>query len=198
MTADSNESGPRRHDVTIRRIRRDTVVGYRQLLGRLERIREWSKKSPKNERAAPAVALLAVSDFLVANIRSGNEPAPVIPTWLAKMANSLADPDYGKMLSANEGLQFASIFLGMRALTMNGVSRKEAARRAHRAVGADVSEEIILSRYDELLKGRVKNREAQRVLSKSGGDELAQLVKSKGAEAASKYYFSLARAIPFI
>jgi hypothetical protein len=49
MTTDSKESGPRRHDVTVRRIRRDTVVGYRQLLEDLERIRNWSKKSPKNK-----------------------------------------------------------------------------------------------------------------------------------------------------
>jgi hypothetical protein len=197
MTTDSKESGPRRHDVTVRRIRRDTVVGYRQLLEDLERIRNWSKKSPKNKRPE-AGALLALSDFLVANIRSGNGPAPVIPMWLGKIAKSLIDPDYGKMLSANEWLQFTLIFLGMRALTMNGASRKEAARRARRSVKTDVSEEIILSRYDELLKGRVKNPEAQRLLSKYGGDELAHLVKSKGSEAASKRYFDIARAAPLI
>jgi hypothetical protein len=179
----------RRHDVVVRR-KTTTVLGYGRLKARLAAAYE-KVRAVKGESGATGFALMALSQFLVDN----GEKGP-IPVWLAKVSASLLDVDYGgKTLSSNEWRQFALIFLGMKALIMGGIGRKEAARRAHHAVKTDVSEVIVLGRYDELLKGRIKNPEAQRLLRAYGGDELAQLVKSKGFEAASKHYFDLARLV---
>ena len=176
--------GPKLHDITVRRKR--SVVGYRGLLRRLEIARA---AAIKNERQGQGLALLALSEFL---FRNGEDAR--IPIWLAKMATSLTDADYGKSFSSNTWRKFALISLGMKALTMGGVKREEAARQAHRAVKAigDVTVKVLLHRYDELQKDGVKNSEARRIFSTWGGDKLAELVNRDNFEAVAKYYFHLA------
>jgi hypothetical protein len=192
MTADSNESRPRWHDVTVRRVRRDTVVGYQKLLRRLEHIRKVSKELPTTEHGAQGVALLALSEFLAANVRSGNGPAPVIPVWLNKMASSLTDPA-GEGLSSNDWRKIAIIAVGMKALTIGGVKREEAAKQAHRAVRTlgNIDVRILLHRYDEFQKGRVKNREGAWVFG-TESDKLSDAIERDGFEAVAKRYFELA------
>jgi len=96
------------HDVIVRRKR--AVAGYPQLLARLENA---YKAKSQDERQAQAVALMALSFFLVANGKDGP-----IPIWLLKLASSLTDPNYGKALPSNVWRKVALISLGMKALTM--------------------------------------------------------------------------------
>lgn len=177
--------GPKFHDVTVRRKR--SVVGYRTLLARLESAR---KASIKNERQALGLALLALAEFLFFNSEDEHWR---IPVWLAKMASSLTDADYGKSFSSNTWRKFALISVGMRALTMGGVKRKEAALQAHRTVKTigNTTVTMLLNRYDELQKNRVKNPEARRIFS-TQGDKLVALVNRSGFEAVAKAYFQLA------
>jgi hypothetical protein len=57
----------------------------------------------------------------------------------------------------------------MTALTMAGVKREEAARRALRTVKMirGTQAKTILSRYDDFHQGDVKNREGKRVFSRA-------------------------------
>jgi hypothetical protein len=173
--------GPKFHDVTVRRKR--SVVGYRQLLARLANLH---KRAPPDECQAQGVALAALADFLVANGEHG-----ALPVWLQMAASSLTDVNLGKSLPSNVWRNFALISLGMKALTMGGVNREEAARQAHRAVNTGVTVEILLQRYDEFRKGRVKNPEARHLFN-AWNDKLGQLVEVNGFEAAAKRYFELA------
>jgi hypothetical protein len=171
------------HDVVI--VRKRAVAGYLQLLARLENA---YKAKSQDERQAQALALMALADFLVANGKDG----PIL-IWLLTLASSLTDPNYGKALPSNVWRKVALISLGMKALTMSGVAREEAARQAHRAVKTigNVEVKTLVRRYDELQKGRVRNREARRVFI-SQSDKLATLVKRRGADAVAKHYFRLA------
>jgi hypothetical protein len=130
-----------------------------------------------------------LADFLVANGKHG-----AVPVWLFMAASSLTDVNLGKSLPSNVWRNFALISLGMKALTMGGVKRKEAAQQAHRTVKTvGVTAEILLQRYDEFQKDRVNNREARRVFS-TQSDELPRLVALNGSEAVAKHYFDLADA----
>jgi hypothetical protein len=135
---------------------------------------------------------MALAEFLVANIKSGNGPTPVIPLWLFKMASSLTDPA-GKGLSSNDWRKFAIIAVGMRALTIGGVKREEAAKQAHRAVRTlgNVDVRTLLHRYDEFRKGGVKNREGAHVFS-TETDKLSGAIERDGFEAVAKRYFEFA------
>jgi hypothetical protein len=182
MTAEG-PSGPKLHTVTV--VKKHTVVRYRQLLARLANLH---KRAPPDECQAQGVALLALADFLVANGEHGT-----VPAWLQMAASSLTDVNLGKSLPSNVWRNFALISLGMKALTMGGVKREEAARQAHRAVNTGVTVEILLQRYDEFRKGRVKNPEARHLFN-TWDDKLAQLIEVDGFEAAAKRYFELADA----
>jgi hypothetical protein len=129
---------------------------------------------------------------LDANIKSGNGPTPVIPLWLFKMASSLTDPA-GKGLSSNDWRKFAIIAVGMRALTIGGVKREEAAKQAHRAVRTlgNVDVRTLLHRYDEFQKGGVKNRVGAHVFS-TETDKLSGAIERDGFEAVAKRYFEFA------
>lgn len=170
------------HDVVVRRTW--AVVSYPQLLARLEN----AYKGRGKERLAWATILSALAEFLVANGKNG--PAPI---WLLKSASALSDIGYGKALSSNVWRKFALISLGMKALTMGGVRREEAAKQAHRVVKTigNIEVKTLLHRYDELQKRRVKNPEARRIFS-SQSDKLAKFVKRDGARAVAKRYFDLA------
>ena len=100
---------------------------------------------------------------------------PFIILWLKRLVNVLADLDRGvvppmvrpvkagdKSLSTNEWRRFAAISVGIKALTMCKVSRGDAAGEALRAVKAiqNFEKSVVLSRYDEFRKGRVKNKAA--------------------------------------
>jgi hypothetical protein len=176
------------HDVIVRRKR--AVAGYPQLLARLENA---YKAKSQDERQAQAVALMALSAFLVANGKDGP-----IPIWLLTLASSLTDPNYGKALPSNVWRKVALISLGMKALTMGGVAREEAARQAHRAVKTigNIEVKTLIHRYDELQKGRVKNREGRHLFI-SQSDKLAEFVKRWGVNAVAKHYFDLADQMEF-
>jgi len=171
------------HDVIVRRKR--AVAGYPQLLARLENA---YKAKSQDGRQAQAVALMALADFLVANGK--DDP---IPIWLLELASSLTDPNYGKALPSNVWRKVALISLGMKALTMGGVAREEAARQAHRAVKTigNIEVKTLIHRYDELQKGRVKNREGRHLFI-THSDMLAKLVRRYGVKAVAKRYFYFA------
>jgi hypothetical protein len=116
-----SEPTPKWHDVTVRR--RD---GFRRLLGRVARAYEHKGK---NERDAWAVVFLALADFLEGNGLRG----PLI-LWLAESASTLTDPQGTRALPSKTWCRFALVSLGMRALTLDGIERQEAARRAARSV----------------------------------------------------------------
>jgi hypothetical protein len=187
VTTSGRPDGPKFHDVTI--VRKRSVVGYRTLLARLENAR---KASIKCERQAQGLALLALNEFLVSNFNSEDKHWRV-PFWLVQMASSLTDVDYGKSFSSNTWRKFALISVGMRALTMGGAKREEAAQQAHRAVKTigDVTVTTLLSRYDEFQKGRVKNQVARHIFN-TQGIKLVETVQRSGFEAVAKGYFQLA------
>jgi hypothetical protein len=181
--AEKQDSTPKLHDVTVRK--KHYVVDYVRLVRRLEKIREIEK----NEHHAQGYALFMLAEFLTAN--HATRPTTV-SLWLMKMASSLTDPD-GKSLPSNVWRKFALISLGMKALTMSGIGRKEAARQAHRAVKTigNITTDTLLSRYDELQKDRVQNREARRIYSQQT-QKLAKLIELKDPQAVAKHYFGLA------
>jgi hypothetical protein len=181
--AEKQDSTPKLHDVTVRK--KHYVVDYVRLVRRLEKIREIEK----NEHHAQGYALFMLAEFLTAN--HATRPTTV-SLWLMKMASSLTDPD-GKSLPSNVWRKFALISLGMKALTMSGIGRKEAARQAHRAVKTigNITTDTLLSRYNELQKDRVQNREARRIYSQQT-QKLAKLIELKDPQAVAKHYFGLA------
>jgi hypothetical protein len=153
--------------------RKELVGGFRTLAVRLGRAHMDLR--PKNERAAYAMALLAVGDFLKVNGANG-----IIEVWLGELASALTDLDYGivgplfqteknKSLPSNTWRRFAMVAVGMTALTMAGVKREEAARRALRTVKMirGTQAKTILSWYDDFHRGHVKNREGARVFSQA-------------------------------
>src|SRR5262245_15613767 len=112
---------PKWLDVTVRR-KRHLVRGYRRLLVRLGRAYETKDI---NERYAWAFAFLALAQFLIENGLGGR------PTlWLMESASTLTDPEGTKALPSKTWRRAAIVSLGMRALTTDGISRQEAARRA--------------------------------------------------------------------
>jgi hypothetical protein len=176
---------PKRHDVTVRKVK--TVAGYRQLLARLERAHKKVRRV-HGERQAYALALYALAEFLFVNGKE-NEP---IAVWLMELSSSLTDAG-GKGLSSNVWRKFVLISLGMKALVAGGHTRKEASERAARATGT-ADPETILYRYDELRKGRVKNREAKRLFSVQS-DALDKYIKANGFEAVANRYFGYAKVV---
>jgi hypothetical protein len=66
--------------------RKELVVGFRTLAARLGRAHKDVR--PKNERAAYAMALLAVGDFLKVNGANG-----IIEVWLWELGSALTDLD---------------------------------------------------------------------------------------------------------
>lgn len=151
--------------------RQELVVGFRTLVARLGRAHMDVR--PKDERAAYAMALKAVGDFLTVNGTNS-----IIPVWLADLASALTDLDDGivgpllrtekhKSLPSKIWRRSALVAVGMTALTMAGVKREEAARCALRIVKTiqGTPAKIILSRHDDFHKDRVKNREGARVFS---------------------------------
>jgi hypothetical protein len=174
---------PKRHDVTVRRVAR--VAGYRQLLARLETAHK-KVRPVHGQRQACALALFALSEFLFVNVNK-NDPVAV---WLAALSSALTDAS-GKGLSSNVWREFVLISLGMKALVVGGHTRKEASERAARATGT-ADAKTILHRYDELRKGRVKNREAKRLFSVQS-DALDKHIEANGFEAVANQYFGHAR-----
>jgi hypothetical protein len=183
---------PKWHDVTVR----PRVRGYPTLLARLERAHKDVRA--KNERAAYAMTLLALVEFGKAN---GWNAA--ILFWLWELLSALTDLDYGvvppllkpplksKALSSKTWRRFALVSLGMRALTIEGISRPEAAQRAVQSVKGIGENKIVLQRYDEFQKGRVKNREAK-LLFRRGVQLLPEAIERKGAASVAKHYFDRA------
>jgi hypothetical protein len=183
---------PKWHDVTVR----PRVRGYRTLLVRLGRAHKDVRAA--NERYAYAMALLALAEFGKAN--GWNE---AILFWLWELASALTDLDYGvvppllkppfkiKAFSSKTWRRFALVSLGMRALTIKGISRPEAAQRAVQSVKGIGETKIVLQRYDEFQKGGVKNREAK-LWFRTGVQLLPEMIEKKGAASVAKHYFDLA------
>jgi hypothetical protein len=153
----------KRYDVTVRR-----YAGLYKLAARVARAH--GEVRIDSELRAYAIAVDAMADFL-----HENRAKPAIILWLKGLVNALADLDHGavpsllrpvkardKSLSTNEWRRFAAISAGMRALTMCGVSRDGAADQALRAVKAiqNFEKSVVLSRYEEFRKQRVKNKTA--------------------------------------
>jgi hypothetical protein len=97
-------------------------------------------------------------------------------------ASTLTDPQGSKALPSKTWRRFALVSLGIRALTIDGISRHEATQRAVRSVK---------QRYDEFRKDRVKNQEA-RYLFRHGAQSLPQMIERKGAAVVAKLYFDMA------
>ena len=179
---------PKWHDIKVR------YVGVRKLAVRIGRAHKDVRT--KSELKAYAMVVAAMADFLDENVwgevRSlsgvrapGGTPvawSPVITLWLRGLVSALADLDRGivppmlraaktgnKSLPTNEWRRFAAISAGMKALTMCKVSRGDAAGQALRAVKAirNTKKGVVLGRYDEFQKGRVKNRAAAADYSRS-------------------------------
>jgi hypothetical protein len=121
------------------------------------------------------MVLRAVGDFLKVNGLNA-----VIPVWLLELASTLTDLDDGivgpllqteknKSFPSNTWRRFALVAVGMTALTMAGVKREEAARRALRTVKMirGTQAKTILSRYDDFHRGLIINREGARVFSRA-------------------------------
>ena len=159
------------------------IRGYRRLLVRLGRA---YKHKGTNERHAWAHVFLALADFLVENGLVGRGAL-----WLQESASTLTDPEGGKALPSKTWRRFALVSLGMRALTIDGVSREEAARRAVRSVKGIGDTRTVLQRYDEFRKDRVKNQEA-RHLFHHWEQSLPEMIERKGAASVAKFYFDIA------
>lgn len=141
---------------------------YRALVGRIATAYVKVRAS-HGDRAAYALALLALADFLKANGAGG----PVLP-WLAELGSALTDLDDGivrpllatkkrKGLPSNEWRRRTLICLGMRALAERGMDRRDAAASAKRAskVARKLSVRDLVTLYDQFQKkGGIKNREA--------------------------------------
>jgi hypothetical protein len=181
-------------------VRRETVVGFRTFAARLGRAHKDVR--PKDERAAYAMVLLAVSEFLIANGANG-----VIPLWLAELGSALTDLNYGivgpllqthkqKAHPSGEWRRYAMVALGMTALTMAGVKRGEAAACALCTVKTirGTSAKTILSRYDDFHRDRVKNLEGKWVF-KVGHHRLIEgrrTATQAKFEKAANFWFDLA------
>ena len=175
---------PRRQPVIVlpRRLRRPVVV--RGLAPLLAQVAYAHNHKDDNERHAMANVFMALADFLVANGLYG-----AAALWLLELTSKLTDSG-GKGLPSKTWRRFALISLGMRALTLDGISREEAARRAVRSVkGMDTK--TLLQRYDTLLKDRVKNHEARHLFHKHSA-LLPQFVDETGAEATARFFFDQA------
>jgi hypothetical protein len=163
------------------------IRGYRRLLVRLGRAYEHKGN---NERHAWAVVFTALADFLVENGLHGRGAL-----WLLDSASTLTDPEGSKALPSKTWRRFALVSLGMRALTIDGISRREAARRAVRSVKGIGDPRTVLQRYDELQKDRAKNQEA-RHLFHEWGQLLPEMIERKGAASVAKFYFDIANIQP--
>jgi hypothetical protein len=161
--------------------------GYRTLVHRLTLAFE---KRASNERRAWALVFLALAEFLVENGLNGLDR--LYPFWLMESASKLTDPEGSKALPSNTWRRFAFVSLGMRALTIDGISRPEAARRAVRSVKGIGDAKTVLQRYDEFQKeDGVKNREAG-FLFRNGTQLLPEMIERKGAAAVAQLYFDMA------
>jgi hypothetical protein len=167
-----------------RLVQRPVVVrGFQKLVVRLART---YKHRDRNERHAWAAVLLALADFLGNNGLNG-----LVLIWLMESASKLTDPG-GKGLPSNTWRRYAWVSLGMRALTIDGTSREEAARRAVQSVKDIGDTRTVLQRYDELLKkDGVKNQEA-RYLFRNCTQLLPEMIERKGAAAVAKQFFDIA------
>ena len=163
------------------------IRGYRRLLVRLGRA---YKHKGTNERHAWAHVFMALADFLIENGLVGRGAL-----WLQESASTLTDPEGGKALPSKTWRRFALVSLGMRALTIDGVSREEAARRAVRSVKGIGDAKTVLQRYDALRKGGVKNQEA-RYLFHTWGQLLPKMIERGGAASVSKFFFDAANIQP--
>jgi hypothetical protein len=164
------------------------IRGYRRLLVRLGRAYEHKGK---NERHAWAHVFMALADFLVENGLVGRGAL-----WLQESASTLTDPEGSKALPSKTWRRFALVSLGMRALTIDGISREEAARRAVRSVKGTGDAKTVLQRYDALRKGGgVKNREA-RYLFHTRGQLLPKMIEREGAASVAKFFFDAANIQP--
>jgi len=143
------------------------------------------KYKGNNERHAWANVFLALADFLEVNGARG-----LILVWLMESASKLTDPG-GKGLPSNTWRRFAFVSLGMRALTIDGISRPEAARRAVQSVKGIGDTTTVLRRYDELQKDGVKNQEA-RHLFRNCTHLLPEMIERKGSAAVAKQFFDMA------
>jgi hypothetical protein len=177
----------KRYDVTVRR-----YAGLYKLAVRVARAH--GEVRIDSELRAYAIAVDAMADFL-----HENRAKPVIVLWLKGLVNALADFDRGvvppllrpvkagdKSLSTNEWRRFAAISAGMTALRMCRVSRDDAASQALRAVKAiqNFEKSVVLSRYEEFRKERVKNKAATadyvrscRILEGQPPDKLRQIAR---------------------
>lgn len=153
------------YDVTLRR--RD------ENFMKLAAIMAWAHGEVRidSELKAYTIAVEAMADYL-----HENKAKPAITLWLKGLAIALADLYRGvvpplfrpvkagdKSLSTNEWRRFAAISAGITALRMCGVSRADAAGQALRAVKAieNFKKSVVLSRYEEFRKGKVKNKTAK-------------------------------------
>jgi hypothetical protein len=163
------------------------IRGYQRLLRRLGRAYEYKGK---NERHAWAQVFMALADFLVENGLVGRGAL-----WLQESASTLTDPEGSKALPSNIWRRSALVSLGMRALTIDGISREEAARRAVRSVRGIGDVKTVLQRYDELQKGRVKNPEAGYLL-REYTQLLPEMSERKGVASVAKFFFDAANIQP--
>jgi hypothetical protein len=135
------------------------IRGYRPLLVRLAQIykrkddlarlgRTYERKDDGNERAVSAAVLMALADFLAEN-------GLLLSLRLLDSASTLTDPQGSKALPSKTWRRFAFVSLGIRALTIDGISRQEATQRAVRSVKGLGDTRIVLQRYDEFRKDRV-------------------------------------------
>ena len=169
---DGKPVGSKRASATVATIEaRSGIRGYPRLLLRLGRAYEHKDK---NERHAWARVFMALADFLVENGLVGRGAL-----WLQESASTLTDPQGSKALASKTWRRFALVSLGMRALTIDGISREEAARRAVQSVRGIGDTRTVLQRYDELQKDRVKNREA-RYLFQTRGQSLPKMIERGG------------------
>jgi hypothetical protein len=163
------------------------IRGYQRLLRRLGRAYEHKGK---NERHAWAHVFMALADFLVENGLVGRGAL-----WLQEAASTLTDPEGSKALSSNIWRRFALVSLGMQALTIDGISREEAARRAVRSVRGIGDVKTVLQRYDALRKDSVKNQEA-RYLFHTRRQLLPKMIERDGAASVAKFFFDAANIQP--
>jgi hypothetical protein len=152
---------------------------------------------PKNERLAYTQALFTLADLL----RVDGEDLHFI-IWIMELGYALDDLNHGivrplfqaknsKAMPTNEWRVFAFASIGMRAFTMAGASRGDAARQAVRAIpGINADQKTVLDRYDEFQKGRIKNRSAAMY-----NDAVAGFKKMDRAAlgVAAREFFSMAR-----
>ena len=155
-------SKPKLYNVTVRH------KGLRALAIRIARAHRDVRKV--SEVSAYAMAVDAMADFL-----AENDCNAVIVFWLKGLVTALSDLGRGitppvlrpakaanKSLPTAEWRRFAAISAGMRALTISGASREEAADQALRSVKSirKTTKKVVISRYDEFQKGRAGNRAA--------------------------------------